>query len=78
MSFTIVTKKFGKFSEGGLYEGWENYFVLNFEMERDYPTMPTVDYEPDRLFTFIFSENALYRGKECIERNVVVALPTPP
>jgi len=72
-----LNSKFQKFSKGGLYSQWERYIVLNFEMEKKDPTMPTIEYNPDRLYTFVFQTNSLYRGKVLIKNNVVRALGVP-
>jgi hypothetical protein len=72
-----LKNKISKFSEErGVYRRWfDRFAILNFQLEE----RPVKNlFNDPRVYHFVKSENALYKGKNLVRQGVSPSLPTPP
>ena len=57
---------------------WERFFIANLVMDRRTAlVLPSDVRYHDRVFTFIFSTNSLYRGSNLVSKPAVISLSCP-
>ena len=54
---------------------WKSFFIVNFSFIQKEPVLPSNSRYHDRVFTFVYSTNTLYRGANVFCRPAVYSLP---
>ena len=73
---TDINAHLERFTSGKYH--WKRYFIVNMAMDRRTTlVLPSDARYHDRVFTFVYSTNSLYRGRELICKPAVISLPCP-
>lgn len=67
---TDIDDHLERFTSGDKYV-FNQFALLNFALKGDRPVLPRDKTHHDKVYTYVYADNALYRGNNCIRRNAV-------